>query len=376
MTTTGMTTMEVRKINRRNIYTFIYEQESCSKQNLVDALHISLSTVTHNLKLLEEEGLIHRSGYFESTGGRKAYNFEIVKDARMAVGMHILKDRVHIVGLDLYGNIRKERTLLLDMTADEDYYRRLGDLASDFIREENLTSDRLLGAGIAIRGILDKSGTSMAGGSLSDNSDLRLSDLTRYMPCQCLFRHDSRAAAFANLWRNRELTDAVVLLLNPHLGGALIRSRKIYYGHHQRGGLLEHISLDPQGPPCYCGSRGCLETFCSANRLKELSGLPLETFFDSLHGGDRKAGEIWSLYLDRLAFAIRNLHVILDIPVIISGLLADYMTEEDFDRLRARVAGQAPFPFPPDFLIPGQYGPLASATGGALCVIDRWLQNV
>ncbi len=93
MATGSMTTMEVKKINKHNIYTFIHEQRHTSKQKIVDMLHISLSTVTHNLKLLEEEGLVHRTGYYQSTGGRKACNFEIVKDARVAVGIDILKEK-------------------------------------------------------------------------------------------------------------------------------------------------------------------------------------------------------------------------------------------------------------------------------------------
>ena len=63
MTTGSMTTMEVKKINRHNIYTFIYQQKNSSKQQIVDSLHISLSTVTQNLMLLAAEGLVEKAGY-------------------------------------------------------------------------------------------------------------------------------------------------------------------------------------------------------------------------------------------------------------------------------------------------------------------------
>ena len=63
MTTGSMTTMEVKKINRHNIYTFIYQQKNSSKQQIVDSLHIRLSTVTKNLKLLVADGLVEKAGY-------------------------------------------------------------------------------------------------------------------------------------------------------------------------------------------------------------------------------------------------------------------------------------------------------------------------
>ena len=129
MAATGMTTMEVRKINRHNIYTFIYEQKTTSKQAIVEALHLSLSTVTQNLKMLEEEGLICRSGYYESTGGRKAQTIEIVRDAQITLGIDILKDRVHLTAVNLYGEVTAKISRELPFSADDDYYRSLGTLA-------------------------------------------------------------------------------------------------------------------------------------------------------------------------------------------------------------------------------------------------------
>jgi predicted NBD/HSP70 family sugar kinase len=376
MTTGSMTTMEVKKINRHSIYTFIYQQKNTSKQQIVDSLHISLSTVTHNLKLLEEEGLVHKTGYYQSTGGRKAYNFEIVEDARTAIGIDILKDRIHIVAVDLYGSVVKKCTHPLSFLTHEGYYQKLGNLVSDFIDQGNWKPGNLLGAGIAIQGIANEEGTSVNYGPILDNFGLHLSTLAQHIPCQCHLVHDSKAAALAELWHNKGITDAAVLFLNENMGGALIRNRKIYQGENLRGGLLEHISMDPNGEPCYCGSRGCLETICSANKLRVSSGLTLDGFFQELHAGNAKIRKIWEEYLERIAFAIRNLQVILDIPIIINGLLTNYMTEEDFEDLRSRIAKYSPFPFPRDFLIAGQYGRLTPAIGSALIFIDKWMQTI
>ena len=58
MSNSGMTTIEVKRINRSKVYQMIYEKRSISKQDLAQELHMGLTTVTQNLKALEEDGFI------------------------------------------------------------------------------------------------------------------------------------------------------------------------------------------------------------------------------------------------------------------------------------------------------------------------------
>lgn len=105
MSNSGMTTIEVKRINRSKVYQMIYEKRSISKQELAQELHMGLTTVTQNLKALEEDGWIHRTGYYESTGGRKAQAIEIVSNARTAIGAFILRRSILLVALNLYGDV-------------------------------------------------------------------------------------------------------------------------------------------------------------------------------------------------------------------------------------------------------------------------------
>lgn len=376
MAANGITTMEVRKINRRNIYSFIYEQKVTSKQQIVEALHLSLSTVSQNLKLLEEEKLIQCSGFYASTGGRKARKIQIIPDAGVALGIGILKDNVHLAAINLYGDVLKSATkpLIFSMTAD--YYRQLGNYISDFINGEIWNNSSLIGAGIAIQGVISENGTTVTYGRILNNTELNLQDLAAHLPCRSLLFHDSKAAAEAELWSLKTLKDAVVLLLNDNLGGALILDRKIYNGLHMYGGLIEHISLNAEGPLCYCGSRGCLETYLSADSLKKKAGSDLDTFFQNVRRKDCKSLAIWEKYLDCLAFSIRNLQVITDGDIVISGLLNSYMKAEDFDQISSLVKQMAPFPDQKNAPIAGKHGPLAPAIGSALFFIKDWLKHI
>ena len=72
MSEKGLTTIALKKINRSKIYQYIYRSKLTSKLQIVQDLQMGLSTVSQNLNLLENEGLIEKNGYFDSTGGRKA----------------------------------------------------------------------------------------------------------------------------------------------------------------------------------------------------------------------------------------------------------------------------------------------------------------
>lgn len=63
------------KINKSKVYQYIYKSKVTSKLQIVSDLQMGLSTVSQNLNLLEQEGLIERNGYFDSTGGRKPRRF-------------------------------------------------------------------------------------------------------------------------------------------------------------------------------------------------------------------------------------------------------------------------------------------------------------
>lgn len=79
MSEKGLTTIALKKINRSKIYQYIYRSKLTSKLQIVQDLQMGLSTVSQNLNLLENEGLIEKNGYFDSTGGRRPMPFRLFR---------------------------------------------------------------------------------------------------------------------------------------------------------------------------------------------------------------------------------------------------------------------------------------------------------
>ena len=377
MSEKGLTTIALKKINRSKIYQYIYRSKLTSKLQIVQDLQMGLSTVSQNLNLLENEGLIEKNGYFDSTGGRKANAIQIVSDFRISIGVGILKNMFHITAIDLYGNTVYTDTIPLTYSNTAAYYQQITDKVKDFIDKNQYPENKILGVSIATQGITSPDNTTVIYGNIMNNTGMRLKDFSRHLPYPCHLEHDSKSAAFLELWNHPELDSAVVLLLNRNLGGAIITNHQIHQGRSMHSGTIEHICINPDGPLCYCGNRGCLETYCSANSLEQASGMTIKEFFPLLR--EKKSPQliqIWEDYLKHLAFAMKNLNLVIDAPIIISGYLAPYFTEDDTDYLLRQINSMTPFELKEVQILVGTHGQYTPAIGAALFYVKEFIQSV
>lgn len=377
MSEKGLTTIALKKINRSKIYQYIYRSKLTSKLQIVQDLQMGLSTVSQNLNLLENEGLIEKNGYFDSTGGRKANAIQIVSDFRISIGVGILKNIFHITAIDLYGNTVYTDTIPLTYSNTAAYYQQITDKVKDFIDKNQYPENKILGVSIATQGITSPDNTTVIYGNIMNNTGMRLKDFSRHLPYPCHLEHDSKSAAFLELWNHPELDSAVVLLLNRNLGGAIITNHQIHQGRSMHSGTIEHICVNPDGPLCYCGNRGCLETYCSANSLEQASGMTIKEFFPLLR--EKKSPQliqIWEDYLKHLAFAMKNLNLVIDAPIIISGYLAPYFTEDDTDYLLRQINSMTPFELKEEQILVGTHGQYTPAIGAALFYVEEFIHSV
>ena len=254
MSEKGLTNISLKKINKSKVYQYIYRKKTTSKLQIVQELQMGLSTVSQNLNLLEQEGLIEKNGFFESTGGRKANALQIVSDFKISIGIGILKGMFHITAVDLYGNAFYTDTIPLPYSNTPDYYKQVTDAVKEFISSRQYDNDKVLGISIATQGITSPDHTTVLYGDIMNNAGMKLDDFSRYLPYPCYLEHDSKSAAFLELWNHPELDSAVIILLNRNLGGGIITNHQIHQGISMHSGTLEHMCINPDGPLCYCGS--------------------------------------------------------------------------------------------------------------------------
>ncbi|HVS12106.1 MAG TPA: ROK family protein [Planctomycetota bacterium] len=138
-----------------------------------------------------------------------------------------------------------------------------------------------LGAGVP--GLLEReSGRVVASPNLPGFSGVAVRDelarRTGLPPAAVRIENDANCAALGEQWLGaaRGERDALVVTLGTGIGGGLILGGELYTGAGMAG-ELGHVVVDPRGPPCGCGARGCAETLSSASAARRRAleaGLP------------------------------------------------------------------------------------------------------
>lgn len=370
-----MTTSDVKKNNKQALLRHIYENESSQQQVLCELLHLSRPTVINLIRECSEEGLIEKSGYYESTGGRKANAIVFIPDSKISIGVELLQDSYEITAIDLYGNTICTAWYEIGFVNEDSYFRNICNSITHFINGNKIDHKKILGVGIVLQGLISADGTTVTYGKILNCTGLHISVFTDHLPYPCKFFHDAEAAAQFELWSHPSLKDFIYLNIRSHLSGALIVNRSSLKGTDLKSGVFEHMTLIPNGRPCYCGRRGCMETYCSTQPLIDVTG-HLHTFFEELRKGSRTCQECWNTYLLNLATAINNLRMFIDYPVLIGGTLSPYLTEEDIDTLHRYASEKSAFPTEQRFIRQGQNQKALRCEGAAISYVKEYLHEI
>ncbi|MGA2269195.1 MAG: ROK family protein [Bryobacteraceae bacterium] len=206
------------------------------------------------------------------------------------------------------------------------------------------------GVGVGCKGIINPDTTriELLPGRLHFLQGLRLSDLVGLPLDVPVFADNDARVALAGemVWGAARGHDNVVMLtLGTGVGGAVVADGRLLRGHTGMAGHLGHLTIDPDGPVCVCGNRGCLETVFSARAIEgevwaavhrgcasALTRLfhdqpqlaTCRTIFQAVQEGDGLAMAIVSKAIRKLGAAIAGLlHVFDPEIVIIGGQVAD-----------------------------------------------------
>ena len=131
-------------------------------------------------------------------------------------------------------------------------------------------SSSIVGVGVAAPGPLDpKSGIIINSPNLNWGDVHLKKILGKELDTEITLDNDSQMTAFGERWKGAGLgSDHLVLLtLGTGVGGGVILNGCVYRGGSGSAGHIGHYILDPEGPICGCGARGCLEAYASGPNI-------------------------------------------------------------------------------------------------------------
>ena len=367
--------IELKKINRNNIYKLVYSEGKISKAEIAGRLGISFPTVTQNLKELMEEGLVMEKGSFESTGGRKAKGICVVADARKALGVDITKNHISVVLVDLKGEITHSVRRRIPFEDSEDYYKKLGELIRELLEESGTLREAILGVGIAVPAIVSADRKTIEFVVLANIPRDLHAKVTPHIPFHCTIYNDSNAGGFAEKWRTGQMENMVYLSLSNSVGGAVFSRSEIVTGENQRGGEFGHMLLVPGGRQCYCGKKGCMDAYCAAHLLSDKVDGNLASFFEHLDKGEEEFVKAWEEYLEYLSVAVHNIRMCFDYEIVLGGYLGQYIGPR-MERLRELLQEKNMFEEKADYVRACHYTMEAAAVGSALYYIEPFIKNI
>lgn len=143
-------------------------------------------------------------------------------------------------------------------------------------------NDKLRGVGLGLPGIIDiENGIMRKAANLPGwaNYPAR-AEIERRLrangildsPAHAIVENDARAAALGEHWigAGRGARNMAMLTLGTGIGGCVILDGKIWHGANGMAGEFGHVTVEPEGPPCGCGNRGCAERYASASAIKRM----------------------------------------------------------------------------------------------------------
>jgi glucokinase len=132
----------------------------------------------------------------------------------------------------------------------------------------------LTGVGVGVPGLVDPDGGLRLAPNLRNAAGLAVrAGLERRLGVPVEVDNDATCAAWGEqqLGAAQGLSDVILVALGTGIGGGIVTQGRIHRGANRFAGEIGHMVVDPSGPPCPCGQRGCWERFASGSGLGNLA---------------------------------------------------------------------------------------------------------
>lgn len=192
-----------------------------------------------------------------------------------AIGVDLGGTNLRIAAVDSAGKIMEKITTGTEVARGRDRVIDEMCIAVQTLAAKFQDSNTLGGIGVGVPGIIDMmSGMVRQSPNLPGWEDYPVrEEIERRLATTVILENDANAAALGEKWLGAaaSVDDMCMITLGTGVGGGVVVSGRVWHGMTGMAGELGHINVDPQGPPCGCGSRGCLEQFASATAVKRMA---------------------------------------------------------------------------------------------------------
>jgi predicted NBD/HSP70 family sugar kinase len=272
MSLSGTNLLKVKDYNVAVVLNLIRKYEPISRREIADRTGLSFQTVNNITQNLLGSSVIQEGLELRGNGIRQSRSVQINPDAAYAVGIHFDRAKLRLVLTNFKARVLWREEILL--AADQSARSILSLIATVLARamgETGISKEQLLGIGLAVPGPLDiEAGCLLNVPNLNDwpNHPIR-SELEELLDLPVVLDEDVTAIVLGEQWCGwgTEYLNVLYLYVGIGIGLGIVSNGHALRGWKGNIGQIGHIQIDPDGPLCHCGKRGCLEAFCTADAI-------------------------------------------------------------------------------------------------------------
>ena len=327
----------IRAQHSRLILNLLWEHREISRAELARRTSLSRSTVSAIVNDLLTTGLVREERAGASSGGRRPILLGFQDEASFIVGIELGATHISCVLTDLRCRVRASWVAPVPVRDEPELaLSQMSRGVRSVLESYGVPPSRLVGFGVAVPSPVEVDRP----GELQPLVMPKWKDYNIATHLEAQFSrpvfvdNDANLGALAELWWGAGSTtgsDLAYIKVATGIGAGLIINGRIFRGTTGTAGEFGHMSIDPNGPQCICGLRGCLTTFIGTPALLEraradarcesASRAPksIEALVDAALAGDPTSKEIIEFAGEKLGVGLANLLNLLNPQSVILG---------------------------------------------------------
>ncbi|MFD7407175.1 ROK family protein [Streptomyces sp. NPDC059866] len=339
------------------IFTTVLSHGPLTRSEMAERTGLSAAAVTKAVRPLIEAGYLVEDTDEEARRalGRPANPVRVEGGRALFIGVKVTGDELIGVLTDLCCRIRVARHVPLPDRGPEPVLAAIADLVRELLTEADGFGVPVLGLGLAVSGDVDRAAGAVRYSPFLEWRDVPLAELaamTTGLPVTV--DNDVRALTVAEQWFGAGvgLSDFAVVTVGAGIGCGLVVHGQVVAGAHGVAGEIGHVAVDPAGPPCHCGNRGCVEAIAGDTAIlagiREATGVQVADSAQALalaHRGDAGARAVYARAGEAIGRGIATVANLLGPELVIisgEGLAAyDLFAEQIRDTFAAAAFGSA-----------------------------------
>lgn len=326
------TSQYIKEQNINRIFHIIRKEKAISRVEIARKMKLSQTSVGRSVAELMEAGYIMEGENVGNSVGRQRILLHVIPKKVMAIGIYLQPDRIDAGLVDITGNILIQKSYQLAGVSPVYVVENIKigiDYILKQIPDESLSS--LVGIGVSVPGTVNyRTGIVMQAPSLGWNNLNLGSLLTSCYPYNIIIDNDVKSFAKAQRFLNTVEDPDQFLVVHLGNGVALaeMQNGKLSRGNNNIAGEIGHIMVDPNGPLCDCGKRGCLQTRISKSSIEKELGISFREAVSRYHRNDETCFRVLSRVANEIAMWTANFVNIFDPKeIILTGSMLDEWDE-------------------------------------------------